>query len=57
MVKEQNVNVINFDNVKVKQPAEVGKLKGVERRGDQKGRRYNNTLILQSKHLRISVSY
>ena len=34
MVKEQNVNVINFDNIKVKiKLAEVGTLKGVGRKG------------------------
>ena len=47
MVKEQNVNVINFDNIKVKiKLAEVGTLKGVGRKGDRKDRKQNNILPL-----------
>jgi len=47
VVKEQNVNVINFDNIKVKiKLAEVGTLKGVGRKGDRKDRKQNNILDL-----------
>lgn len=47
VVKEQNVNVISFDNIKVKiKLAEVGTLKGVGRKGDMKDRKQNNILTL-----------
>ena len=47
VVKEQNVNVIDFDNMKVKiKLAEAGTLKGVGRNGDRKDRKQNDILTL-----------
>lgn len=51
VVEEQTGYVINFDNVKAKTKlAEVGKLKGLGRRGEGKERRSSDGLISQSKH-------
>ena len=48
VIKDPNVNVISFDNVKVKiRLAEVGTLKGEGRRGEGTSKRSNDGLILK----------